>query len=155
MRASKSLFALLIGLSLSAVAFAAGDPNVGTWKLNEAKSKIPAGAGMNTTVTYTMEGDQYKCVTDGKDGQGNAYQTEWTGKFDGKDYAVKGDARSDMRSLKKTGPGHYAITNKKDGKTTMTGTVVFSKDLKTRTLTTHGTDDKGKKWTATYVYERQ
>ena len=140
---------------LATAAFAATDPNVGTFKLNEAKSKIPAGAGMNTTVTYTVEGDQYKCVTDGKDGQGKAYQTEWTGKMDGKDYAVTGDARSDMRAIKKTGPGKYSITNKKDGKTTLTGTVSFSKDGKTRTLTTKGKDDKGKPWTAVYVYDRQ
>jgi hypothetical protein len=59
------------------------------------------------------------------------------------------------RSIKKTGAGRYAIINKKDGKTTLTGTVAFSKDMKTRTLTTHGTDDKGKKWTAVYVFERQ
>jgi hypothetical protein len=150
---------MLVCLLLSAAAFAApdmkSDPNVGTFKLNEAKSKIPSGAGMNTDVTYTVEGDQYKCVTEGKDGQGNATHSEWTGKMDGKDYAVTGDARSDMRSIKKTGAGKYAIVNKKDGKTTLTGTVAFSKDMKTRTLTTHGTDEKGKKWTAVYVFERQ
>ena len=40
----------LLGLS---AAFAAENPNMGTWKLNEAKSKIPAGAGKNTTVVYS------------------------------------------------------------------------------------------------------
>jgi hypothetical protein len=155
MKIRKSLLAMLVVLSMSVLAFAADDPNVGSWKLNESKSKIPAGAGKNTSVTYTAEGDQYKCVTEGTDAKGNAAHSEWTGKFDGKDYAVTGDPNSEMRSLKMTSPGHYAITNKKGGKTTLTGTVVFSKDGKTRTLTTHGTDDKGKKWTATYVFEKQ
>lgn len=155
MRACKSLIAVLVVLSLTAMAFAADDLNVGTFKLNEAKSKIPASANKNTQVTYTAEGDQYKCVTEGVDAKGNAIHTEWTGKFDGNDYPVTGDPNSDMRSLKMNSAGHYAITNKKGGKTTLTGTVVFSKDGKTRTLTTRGTDEKGKKWTATYVYERQ
>lgn len=159
MKANKILSGMMVCLALSAVAFAApdakSDPNVGTWKLNAEKSKIPAGATSNTDVTYTAEGDQFKCVTEGKDGKGNAVHTEWTGKFDGKDYAVTGDPNSDMRSLKKTGPGRYALVNKKGGKTTLTGTVAFSKDNKTRTLTIHGTDDKGKKWTAVSVYDRQ
>jgi hypothetical protein len=30
----------------------AQDPNIGTWKLNEAKSKISPGAPMNKTVAY-------------------------------------------------------------------------------------------------------
>jgi hypothetical protein len=135
--------------------FAADDPNVGTWKLNESKSKIPAGAPKNSTVTYTAEGDQYKGSVDGVDGKGSPVHSEWTGKFDGKDYAVTGDPNVDMRSIKETSPGHYSIANKKDGKTIVSGTIVVSKDGKTRTVTTRGTDPGGKKRTATYVYEKQ
>jgi hypothetical protein len=40
-----------------AVGFAA-DPHVGTWKLNEAKSKTAAGAAKNLTVVYTVVGDR-------------------------------------------------------------------------------------------------
>jgi hypothetical protein len=32
---------------------------------------------------------------------GRAVRDEWTGKFDGKDYSVTGDPRSDMRSYRK------------------------------------------------------
>jgi len=38
-----------VGLSVSF----AQNPHMGTWKLNEAKSKISAGMMKNTTVTYT------------------------------------------------------------------------------------------------------
>src|SRR6266481_7351072 len=47
----------LIGLSLAvslvagAACFAA-NPQMGTWKVNEAKSKLAPGMGENTTVTY-------------------------------------------------------------------------------------------------------
>ncbi|MGC1581393.1 MAG: hypothetical protein WA766_07915, partial [Candidatus Acidiferrales bacterium] len=43
-----------------AVCFAAADSNMGTWKLNEAKSKFPAGATKNHTVVYSAAGDSVK-----------------------------------------------------------------------------------------------
>jgi len=148
------LFTTVFCLSALTVAFAA-DPNVGSWKLNEAKSKIAAGAAKNLTVVYTVAGDSYKCVVDGVDGTGKPAHNEWTGKFDGKDYPVTGDPSADARSLKLVSPGHYALSNSKDGKKVLTGTVVFSADNKTRTLTTHMTDAAGKKLTSIAVYERQ
>jgi hypothetical protein len=130
-------------------------PNVGSWKLNEAKSKIAAGAMKNLTVVYTAAGDNYKCVVDGVDGTGKPTHNEWTGKFDGKDYPVTGDPTADARSLKLVSPGHYALSNSKGGKVVLTGTVQVSADSKTRTLTTHMTDAAGKKLTSIAIYERQ
>jgi hypothetical protein len=148
---------LLAAFCLTAViaSFAATDANVGTWKLNEAKSKMPAGVAKNTTVVYTAAGDSYKCVVDGVDAAGRPAHNEWTGKFDGKDYAVNGDPASDMRSIQKVDARHYKIWSKKDGKTTLSGTIDYSADGKTRTLTTHGNDASGKKMTAISVYDKQ
>jgi hypothetical protein len=154
MNTKKILLGLVMCLTLSLTVWAS-DPNVGSWKLNDAKSKIPAGAPKNTSVTYTAEGDQYKCVVEGVDGKGNATHNEWTGKFDGKDYAVTGDSNSDMRAIKMTSKNHYSLATKKDGKTTVTGTISLSADGKTRTVTTTGSDGKGKKMTSTAVYDRQ
>jgi hypothetical protein len=149
--------ALLVALAfcLCAIASFAENPNVGTWKINASKSKIAAGAPMNDTVVYTMEGDNYKCVIDGKDGSGNPAHNEWTGKFDGKDYPVTGDAMSDTRALKMTDDHHYKLTSKKGGKVTITGNIVVSPDGKTRTVTTTSTNAEGKKMTATTVYDKQ
>ncbi len=55
---------------------------MGTWKINEAKSKVPTGYMKNSTVIYTMDGDKIKVTTDGIDGSGKPFQTTWTGKFD-------------------------------------------------------------------------
>ena len=152
----KRTILLVVAFCLSALAASfAADNNVGTWKLNDAKSKIPAGAAKNNTVVYTAAGDSYKCVVDGVDGAGKPTHNEWTGKFDGKDYAVTGDAASDMRSVQKVDDRHYKITSKKAGKTTLSGTIEFSADGKTRTLTTTGTDASGKKMTSTAVYDKQ
>jgi hypothetical protein len=78
----------------------AENPNLGTWKLDEAKSKIPAGAPKNLTVVYVAANDSVKCTIAGVDGKGNPTHTEWTGKFDGKDYPVTGDVTEDTRALK-------------------------------------------------------
>ncbi len=147
---------LLAALCVFAVAcFAADDANVGSWKLNEAKSKIPAGASKNTSVVYTAEGDSYKCVVEGVDGSGQPMHTEWTGKFDGKDYPVTGDATSDSRAIKKVDDRHYKLTAKKDGKQTISGTIMFSADGKTRTVSSSGTDANGKKVSTTFVYDKE
>ncbi len=87
--------ALTLALCLAGVVVChASDPNMGTWKLNEAKSKFSAGATKNSTVVYSPAGDMVKVTTDGMTGDGKPTQTEWTGKFDGKDYPLAGDPSS-------------------------------------------------------------
>jgi hypothetical protein len=141
-----------VGLTLC---FAGDNANMGTWKLNEAKSKLGAGLPKNTTVIYEAAGDQVKATVEGVDGQGKATHNEWTGKFDGKDYAVTGDPNSDMRSYKIVNDRTMDLTVKKDGKVTMSGKIVLSADGKSRTLTVSGTDASGKKISTTAVYDKQ
>ncbi|MFL6230924.1 MAG: hypothetical protein ACJ741_19285, partial [Pyrinomonadaceae bacterium] len=127
------------------VMFVADDPNMGTWKLNEAKSKFSPGAAKNNTVVYEAAGDMVKVTVDGIDGAGNPTHNEWTGKFDGKYYAVTGDATSDMRSYRRINSHTLALTAKKGGKIVLTGRIAVSRDGKTRTVTTSGTNAKGKR----------
>lgn len=128
---------------------------MGTWKLNEAKSKFSPGAPKNHTVVYEAAGDNIKVTVDGVDGEGKPTHSEWTGKFDGKDYPLTGDSMSDSRSYKKINGNTMDLTNKKDGKATVTARIVVSADGKTRTVTLHGTDPKGKKIHVTAVYDKQ
>ena len=151
----KTTLAVLAFLAVSAIAAFASDPNVGTWKLNDAKSKIPAGAAKNNTVTYTEEGDQYKCVIDGVDAKGQPAHNEWTGKFDGKDYPITGDSAANTRAIKKVGERKYTVANKKDGKVLLSGNIEISADGKTRTVKISGTGADGKKMASTQVYDRQ
>jgi hypothetical protein len=72
-------------LAAAAVCFAADDAFSGTWKLNEAKSKMAAGTTKNTTVTYEVMGDTVKVTLDGVSADGKPTHDEWTGKYDGKD----------------------------------------------------------------------
>ena len=133
----------------------AADLNMGTWKLNEAKSKLAADAPKINTVVVTAAGDQVKVTVDGVDGAGKPTHNEWTGKFDGKDYAVTGDPTSDARAYKKVDDHKMELTVKKDGKVTASGPIIVAADGKSRTVSTSGTDPKGKKFSNTSVYDKQ
>ena len=64
---------------------------MGTWKLNEAKSKLIPGMGKNMTVTYTEQKDNIKVAVVGVDKDGKPTHSVWVGKFDGKAYPLKGN----------------------------------------------------------------
>jgi len=133
----------------------AQNANMGTWKLNEAKSKAPAGAPKNTTVVYEAAGDNVKVTVDGVDAAGKPTHNEWTGKFDGKDYPLTGDPTANTRSYKKVNDRTTELANKKDGKVVLTGRIEISADGKSRTVTVSGTDASGKKVKYTSSYDKQ
>jgi hypothetical protein len=141
----------LVGISMAV----ADDANMGTWKLNEAKSKFPAGATKNTPVVYEAAGDDIKVTVDGTDKDGKAVHSEWTGKFDGKDYPVTGDPNLNARSYKKIDARTMMLTGSKDGKVMSEGRISVSADGKTRTVKLTTTNSAGKKTTSTAVYDKQ
>jgi hypothetical protein len=149
-----------IGLTLPlcflvATACFAADPQMGTWNLNESKSKITPGTLKNTHVVYSSMLGQVKIKAEGIDANGKAVHVEWSGKFDGKDYPVTGDPNSDARSYTKVNQRTLTISNKKNGKVTVTGQIVVSADGKSRTVTLNGTTPKGKKFRNVGVYDKQ
>ena len=147
--------ALTISLFFASVAMGfQNNPQMGTWKLNEAKSKF-AGKARNQTVVYEASGDQTKVTVDGVDENGASVHSEWTGKFDGKEYAVTGDTTSDVRSYRTINKNTLALSGKKNGKVTLSGRIVVSRDGKTRTVTTSTTNAQGKKVMNTAVYDKQ
>jgi hypothetical protein len=100
MKTATILGTLLLCFLGAAVCFGADDPHLGTWKLNEAKSKIAPGSPKLTTVVYEAAGDSVKVTVDGTDGEGKPEHSEWTGRFDGEDYPVTGDPSTDSRSYR-------------------------------------------------------
>jgi hypothetical protein len=154
MKTRTILLTLAVCVFAVAVSFAA-NPNMGTWKLNEAKSKLPATAVKNNMVVYEAAGDSIKVTVDGTDAEGKPTHNEWTGKFDGKDYPLTGDPSADTRSYKVVNDNTTDLTNKKGGKTTLSGRIVVSADGKSRSITVSGTDSKGMKVKYTAVYDKQ
>jgi len=149
---------ILLTLALCFVGVAvvfAEDANMGTWKLNEAKSTFAAGATKNSTVVYEAAGDNVKVTVDGTDKDGKPTHHEWTGRFDAKDYPVTGDPNTDARSYKKINDHTLGLTGKKEGKVVTTGRIFVSTDGKTRTVNMSTTDSTGKKIKSTAVYDKQ
>ena len=154
MKANKVVLAVVLCL-VGVATCLAEDANMGTWKLNEAKSKIGAGAPKNDTVTYEAAGDSVKVTVDGVNGDGKPMHNEWTGKFDGKDYPATGDPSSDARSYTKVNAHTLKFKLKSGDKVTLSGTIVTAADGKSRTVTASGTGADGKKVSYTAMYDKQ
>ena len=151
---ARTVLATLVGY-FAGLALYAADPQMGTWKLNESKSTLAPSGAKNNVVTYSADGEMVKVSIEGVDWKGKAFHDEWIGKFDGKDYPVKGDPLGDSRSYTKVNANTLSFTGKAGGKTIFTGTTVVSPDGKTRTVTSSATDAQGKMYSTTSVYDKQ
>jgi hypothetical protein len=148
------LFAVTFCLTAATTIFAAS-PFLGTWKLNQAKSKFAPGSTKNTTVTYTGWGKMMKLTVDGTDKDGKPVHWTWMGRFDGRSYKVKGSSSIDSLALKPVNERTNDLTAGKDGKVVMTGKIVVAKDGKSRVVTTTTKDAKGKKHTDKAYYTKE
>lgn len=128
---------------------------MGTWKLNQSKSNIPAATSHNNTVVYAQSGDEVTITGDGVDGAGKAVHQVWTGKFDAKDYATKGSPSHDMRAYTKVDANTLTYTLMKDGKKLGNGQVVVAADGKSRIVTETIPGADGKPVTTTSVFDKQ
>ena len=147
----------VVAVALSFVAAAAcfaANPHMGTWKLNEAKSKLVPGMGKNSTVVYSEQKDKVKITVDGVDKDGKPTHSVWVGKFDGKAYPVKGNLPYNSVAYKVVNDRTNDITAMKDGKIGWSGRITVSADGKSRTVTINGTDANGKKVKGTAVYDK-
>ena len=154
MKTRIAVFAVALSFMATAACFAA-NPHMGTWKLNETKSKIPPGMGKNTTVTYAEAKDEVKVTVDGVDKDGKPTHSVWVGKFDGKAYPVKGNLSYNSVAYKMVNDRTNDITAMKDGKTAWTGRITVAADGKSRTVTINGIDADGKKFKGKAVYDKE
>ena len=152
---TKTLGLILAFCFLAGTACFAADPQMGTWKLNEAKSKVTPGTTKFNTVTFKTMFGNTKVTADGTDASGKPIHVEWSGKFDGKDYAVTGDPSGNTRSYRKVDDRTLEVTVKKNGKVIVTARTIVSSDGKSRTATVSGTTPKGKKFKNVAVYDKQ
>ena len=149
-----AVMALALSFIAAGACFAA-NPHLGTWKLNEAKSKVPAGMGKNNTVTYTEQKDKIKVTVEGVDKDGKPTHSVWVGKFDGKAYPLKGNLSYNSVAYKEVNDRTNDITTWKDGKMVWSGKIAVAADGKSRTVTVNGTDEKGKKFSGKVVYDKE
>lgn len=150
-----TLLALLITLAAANLCLADDNVFMGTWKLNESKSRIPAGADKNTTVVYEENGGELTITVDGTDSAGKPVHHVWTGKMDGKEYAAKGSDTHNARAYTKVDTHTVTYTVMKDGKKVGHGKVVVAADGKSRTVTETQTGADGKELSVKSVYDKE
>lgn len=133
------------------------EPWYGTWKLNPAKSRYVNGFQGNqsavTQVRFWEGGIKY--VTDSVNAQGQKGHTEWSAKFDFKDYPLSGVPVVDSYAIQRIDDRTYTVIARKDGVRTTLSTATISADGKTRTVRQTGTQVGGRDVDNTLVYDRQ
>jgi hypothetical protein len=148
-----ALFVILVG-----TAFAQSDPNLGTWKLNLAKSKYNPGPPpiSETVVIEVWETDGIKETFTIAHADGTRATAEVSYHYDGKDYKVtNGDTIVHTIVHRRVDADTITYTIKKGGKVDGTGKVVVSTNRKMRTVTGTGTNAKGQKAHDVLVWDKQ
>ena len=131
MKARMIALALLLYCVSAPVCFAINSAHIGTWRLNAAKSKLARGMPMEHTIVYAaVDDNSVKVTTDGVDSSGKPIHTEWTGKFDGKDYPVSGDPSSNVRSYTKIDDRTLGFNIRKADYDIASGRIAISTDGK-------------------------
>lgn len=151
----------LLALVSSGVLLAQTNLQVGTRKLNLAKSKFTPGAPFPKGETRTVEplGDgSFKASTNGISSDGSRIAYSYTTRYDGKDSVISGVGFPlGADTVAETRVNAYTTTSisKKAGKVVMTTKSVVSKDGKVTTITTKGTGPKGQPISSILVWDRQ
>ena len=126
-----AVLAAALSFTAAAACFAA-NPHMGTWKLNEAKSKLVPGMGKNTTVTYAEQKDKIKITVEGIDKDGKPTHSVWVGKFDGKAYPVKGNLPYNSVAYRVVNDRTNDITAMKNGKIGWSGQITHGHHQRNR-----------------------
>ena len=156
------VFATVVALSLvcSGLLLAQSNTQVGTWKLDLAKSKYSSAGLAPKSVTGTVEaqGDGIKVTVDGVAADGSPIAYSYMTNYDGKDSPISGvgaPGGEDTIAGKRIDANTTTSTGKKAGKVVGTSRFVVSKDGKVTTITSKGTDAKGQPTSSTTVWEKQ
>jgi hypothetical protein len=147
----------IVMTALAAFVLSAASPILGTWKMNVAKSKFNPGPGpKGGTVVYTQEGDWIILKSDviGADGKPVSRSNRY--KLDGKEYPYEGPLITKGTIAVKKIDDHRteSVIKGANGNVVKVQTVI-SKDGKTRTQTSTGTNSEGQKTNNTVIYEKQ
>jgi len=142
--------------ALLAVAAWGADPSIGTWKLNLDKSKYsPGPPPKSSTVTFSQDGEFIVSKTESVNAKGEQSGASSRWKKDGQDYAIIGSTIVDTLAAKRIDDHTTDFTYKKAGKVVSSVRIVVSKDGKTSTRTSKGTNTEGKKYSLRAVYDKQ
>lgn len=151
-----ALTASVFALAAPALGAAQADPMIGDWKLNLAKSKFsPGPAPRSSALNVHAAGDGLMAMFDNVNAQGTATHPMFTVLCNGQPQPVTGSAVTDAMSCRRSDPYSQSFTNMKEGRATTNGTVTISRDGRTMTVSTKGTNANGQQIDNVAVYDKQ
>ena len=131
-------------------------PFDGTWKLNPAKSKGPAGpVPKEQTAKITTIGDQVQTEVTGTNADGTPIQIKYVTPVKGGVGKVLSGGPYDGVSRKNINANTREVSYMQGGKEALHITAVLSKDGKTMTINGKGTDDQGHSVSSVTIYDKQ
>lgn len=132
-------------------------PWLGTWQLNPAKSTRRAEPSPYKRVTTRIEPweDGLKVTYDMVGTRGGVTHMEWTGRFDGRDYAVQGVDYVLTNAYRRIDDRRYEIGIKVDGRLVASAMATVAPDGKTLTVVTTEKDAQGRTVATTSIYDRR
>jgi hypothetical protein len=148
----------ILALAITSVAALGADNTIGTWKLNVAKSKYTPAPMPVKSLTVTREASDggVKQTVTGERADGTAASGSYTAKYDGKEVQVTGNSPYDTIAIKQVNANTLTEERKKTGASyKATSRIVVSNGGKTMTTTVKGTNDQGKAFTQTFVFDKQ
>jgi hypothetical protein len=130
--------------------------NLGTWKLNLARSAFsPGPAPRSQTLKFEGAGQDLKDTVEGIDPEGKPIKAVYIHIYDGKFYPTTGAPGVDSTAYTRVDANIVKFTRMNAGKVVQTGLHVVSSDGKTLTVITTGTDANGREVNSVGVYEKQ
>ena len=130
--------------------------NIGTWKLNLAKSTYAAGtAPKSVSFTVVAAGAGIKVTCDVVSADGTAWHWGYTANYDGKDNPITGSTTNgDVTTATRVDANTTRHIFKKGATVAVSQTAVVSSDGKTMTITSTGTNTLGKPVNSAGVYDK-
>jgi hypothetical protein len=152
--ATRTVLALML---LACGSLAYGDSTWdGIWQLNVAKSKFQPGPPPKSQMrTIKTEGDMQTQTVETVTADGKTNSSHSTYRLDGKDYPIAGSAEFDSVAARQVDELTIDGTLKRAGKAVSTTSRALSKDKKTMTVTTKGTNRAGQAMHNVMVFDRQ
>jgi hypothetical protein len=143
-------------VSMLAAGISAQDPMDGTWELDVAASRFDPGPARKSDVrTYKLDGNTIRMTSKVIHADGRVEDIQFDAALDGKDYSPTGNPRVETIAQVRVDAYTVKTTTKRAGKVTATSVRQVSKDGRTMTLTTTGTDEKGVAFNNTLVFRKR
>lgn len=129
---------------------------LGEWRLNLQRSSYSPGPAPYVRASYRIQPhrDGIRVVYEMVRPRGGVTRLEWTGRFDGQDYAVQGVEESVTYAYRRIDAQTYDVVTKVDGRIAAASRAVLSTDGRAITTTTTGRNGSGAEVTTVTVYEK-